>query len=132
MAMLKIKCDCGRIAEVGAGDKICNNKLFWFQSYYCNYCGKTVETDSEDMMPSDIKNAIIAEEGSYGLIICNIRDRAKIEFLLKKMPEDNLFNFKPFLERKSEEIIRGTQNEVLIVKNYLDKKGMRDCMVRRY
>ena len=84
------------------------------------------------MMPSDIKNAIIAEEGSYGLIICNIRDRAKIEFLLKKMPEDNLFNFKPFLERKSEEIIRGTQNEVLIVKNYLDKKGMRDCMVRRY
>ncbi|GFI04017.1 hypothetical protein IMSAGC005_02861 [Lachnospiraceae bacterium] len=83
MAMLKIKCDCGRIAEVGAGDKICNNKLFWFQSYYCNYCGKTVEMDSEDMMPSDIREAIIAEQGSYGLIICNIKDREKTEFLLK-------------------------------------------------
>ena len=72
-----------------------------------------------------------------GVIVCIITVifllfQSKIEFLLKKMPEDNLFNFKPFLERKSEEIIRGTQNEVLIVKNYLDKKGMRDCMVRRY
>ena len=48
------------------------------------------------------------------------------------MLEGNLFNFKPFLERESEEIVRGTQNEVLIVKNYLDRKGMKDCIVNRY
>lgn len=132
MAILKIKCDCGRIIETGVGDKIYNNKLYWFQSYFCCYCGKTVEMDSEDMMPSDIKEAIIAEQGSYGLIMCNIKDRKKTEFLLKKMPEGNLFNFKPFLEKESEEIIRGTQNEVLIIKNYLNKKGMKDCIVKRY
>lgn len=131
MAILKIKCDCGKIIETSVGDKICDNKLFWFQSYHCNYCGKTVEMDCEGMIPSDIKETIITEQGNYGLIICDIKDRAKTEFLLKKMPQGNLFNFKEFLEKKSEEIIRGTQNEVLIVKNYLDKKGMKDCIIRR-
>lgn len=41
---------------------------------------------------------------NYG--ICSIKDRAKTEFLLKKKPEGDLFNFKPFLEGRSEEIIR--------------------------
>lgn len=132
MAILKIKCDCGQIIETSVGDKIYNNKLFWFRSYHCNYCGKTVEMDSEGMIPSDIKEAIMAEQGRYGLNICNIKDRVKTEFLLKKMPECDLFNFKPFLERRSEEIIRGTYNEVLIVKNYLVKKGMKDCIIRKY
>ncbi len=131
MAILRIKCHCGHNISASVGDKIYHNRLYWFQSYHCADCGETIEMDSDEQMPTEVKEAIIAEQGKYGLFVSNRKDRVKAEFVLKKMPYGDLFDFMPFLERKSEEIIRGTQNEVLTVKNYLEKKGIHDCSIKQ-
>ncbi len=129
MAVLKIKCDCGKNISSKVGNRIYNNKLYWFQSYSCDNCGKTIEMESDDKMPTDIKDAIIEEGGNYVLILKETKDRRKAEFLLKKMPNSSLLSLKPFLERECEEIIKGTRNEVLIVKNYLAKRGIDSCII---
>ena len=131
MAVLRIKCHCGQDVSASVGDKIYNNRLYWFQSYHCANCGETIEMDSDAQMPSEVKEAIVAKQGKYGLFVSNRKDRAKAEFILKKMPHGDLSDFKLFLERKTEEIIRGTQNEVLIVENFLAQKGIHGCSIKQ-
>ena len=84
MATLKIKCDCGKKISSRVGDRIYNNKLYWFQSYSCDNYGKTIEMESGDKMPTDIKDAIMEEGGNYLLILKDIKDRRKVEILLRK------------------------------------------------
>lgn len=70
------------------------------------------------------------QDGTYALFSDDSKDRVKIEFIIKKGMADNLRKFELFLEKKSDEIIRGTQNEVLIVKSYLEKKGISSRIVK--
>ena len=53
MATLKIKCDCGKKISSRVGDRIYNNKLYWFQSYSCDNYGKTIEMEIWDKMPNN-------------------------------------------------------------------------------
>lgn len=131
MAILNVKCDCGQIVSTNVGDTIRNSKLYWFQSYQCNNCGRTIEIDCDNVMPLDVKMAIISEQGSYGLFLNNIKERTKVRFILKKFPNSNLSSFKGFLDKETDEIVQGTQNEVLIIKEYLELKGINNCIVKR-
>ena len=130
MAILKTKCECGQSVQANVGDRIYNNRLYWFQSYYCDNCNGAIEMDGDGEIPPAIKSAILEQEGSFGLFLNDLKDRAKTEFLLKKIPSDYLIMFELFLNKRSDEIIRGTQNEVLLVKNYLKTKGAIDCKIK--
>ncbi len=130
MAVFKTKCDCGQNILVNVGDRLYNNTIQWFQSYNCINCGKSIEMDSVDEIPLEIKLIIMEQEGTYGLFLKYPKDRAKVEFIIKKLMTDKLKKFDLFLEKKSDEIIKGTQNEVLVVKNYLEKKGISSHIVK--
>lgn len=130
MAIIRTKCDCGMPIEISVGDAIYDNKLRWYQSYRCNSCGKTLELDDFGKLPPEIESAIMGQEGSYELVLNDLNDRLKIIHLLKKMQYDNFSAFEQFKEKKSDVIIRGTKNEVLLVKNYLEAKGITNCIVK--
>lgn len=131
MAILNAKCDCGKIVSTNVGDAIHNSKLYWFQSYLCDNCGRTIEMDSDEAMPIDVKKAIILEQGCYGLFLNNIKERTKVKFILKKISDSNLPSVKEFLDKETDEIVQGTQNEVLIFKEYLELKGIKNCIIKR-
>ena len=132
MAILKVKCDCGMTVEANVGDRMCNNKLHWFQSYYCNNCGNTSELDGVGNIPPDIETAIMEQDGRCGLFLNNSDDRQKAEFLLKKRQSDNLEKYKLFIEKKTDEILYGTKNEILLTEKYLKSKGGIDCLIKYY
>lgn len=132
MAILRVKCDCGKIVESNVGDRLCDNKLYWFQSYQCDNCGKIIELDGIEKIPIEIETAIMEQEGRCGLFLNNSKDRRKTEFLLRKQQNSILDKFELFIEKKSDEIAQGTKNEMLYIKNLLKSKGKIDCTIRYY
>ena len=55
MAVMKMKCHCGKIIEANVGDCIYNNNLRWYQTYCCENCGNVAEIDGIGNMPLEIK-----------------------------------------------------------------------------
>ncbi|MBQ7774424.1 MAG: hypothetical protein IJ379_14405 [Lachnospiraceae bacterium] len=125
MAVMNIKCDCGFETLATVGDRIRENRICWFQSYHCEKCGKTVELDSVGEIPSEVARAIMEQEGTYSLLLTSLQDRAKAEFVLKRMAGEDLSRFALFSEKETDEIMQGTRNEVLLLKGYLEKKGIK-------
>lgn len=125
MAVMYIKCDCGFEMQATVGDRICENKICWFQSYHCKKCGKTVELDSVGEIPLEVAKAIMKQEGTYRLLLGNLQDRGKAKFVLKRIADEDLSRFALFSEGETDEIMQGTRNEVLLLKGYLEKKGIK-------
>ncbi|MBQ2804024.1 MAG: hypothetical protein IJF07_09020 [Lachnospiraceae bacterium] len=84
MATYYMKCDCGEIVAVHVGDKICSEVLCWFWSYHRTNCGKAVELDGLDSIPSEIKKAILEQEGTYELYLCNTKDTKQSRVSVEK------------------------------------------------
>ena len=130
MAVIKIKCNCGKIIEASVGDSIYNNNLRWYQSYYCKNCGNALEMDEIGVIPFEIKKAIMIQEGSCELFLLDYKSRKKVSYLLNKMPYMDSEWFKLFEEEKSNRIVCGTQNEVTFIKEYLEAKGIKECELK--
>ena len=132
MAILRVKCDCGKIVEANVGDRLCDNKLYWFQSYHCNHCGTIIEVDGIEKIPVEIETAIMEQEGRCGLLLHSSKDRRKADFLLKKHQNSIWDKFELFKENQSDEIAQGTKNEMLHIKSFLESKGGIDCTIKYY
>ena len=129
MAVMKMKCHCGKIIEATIRDCIYNDNFRWYQTYYCESCGNATEIDGIGNIPPEIKQAIIKQEGEFVLVSTQRKNRAKIIYLLKKMPcgDSNLFQL--FKEEKTDKIFSGTKNEMTYMKNYLITKGIKESAV---
>ena len=46
---LKIKCSCGNIFRVNAGDSVQDGLYIWYASYFCDKCGQRMEVDGYDI-----------------------------------------------------------------------------------
>ena len=108
MAILRLNCDCGKIVGANVGDRLCDNKLHWFQAYHCDNCGKFIELDGIGKTPLEIETAIMEQEGRCGLLLNNSKDRRKAEFLLKKQRNSILDKFELFTDKNTDEISQGT------------------------
>ncbi len=113
-----VKCTCGNMIHVNAGDSIRDDTYIWYMSYHCDKCGESIEADGYDIdsIPDDVKTAIVKREGEWGLK--SLAGKVKIKFLINKVLQCKNTDF-------SEEIFFvGTQNQVKWVKSRLIKKGM--------
>lgn len=130
MAIFIKKCVCGQNILVNVGNKIHGNTLWWFQSYHCANCGKTLEMDSIDEIPFEYEQLILEQDGVHGLYLNNSKDRSKVEYIIKKTMTDKIKKYELFLEKKTEELIRGTPNEVLLIKKILESKGISSHIIQ--
>lgn len=129
MALLKTYCSCGSIVLSNVGEKADNEKLYWYQSYHCDNCGETMEIDCEGIAPEVIRNSILESDGYYSLYIKERKDRGKVVFLLKKWKNFLELGLEDFLKQNTERIICGTQSEVMLVKDYLKRRGGIECII---
>lgn len=130
MAIFIEECECGQSVSVSVGNRIHDNTLWWFQSYHCIKCGKTFEMDSKDEISVELEQLILKQDGAYGLYLENSKDRIKVEYLIKKTMPSKIKKCELFLEKKADEIIIGTENEVLLIKKTLESKGISSYVVQ--
>ncbi len=129
MAIMKVKCHCGKTIEATVGDCIYNNNFRWYQTYHCKNCGNATEIDDIGNIPPEIKQAIIKQEGEFVLVSTERKNRAKIIYLLKKMPCGDSDLFEMFKEEKTDKIFSGTKNEMAFMRSYLITKGIKESMI---
>jgi len=70
MIVIKRSCQsCGKPLNVTVGQEMIDGRIVWYESYDCPYCGSRTEVDGKDDTPDEIRNALLAEEGEWGLNI---------------------------------------------------------------
>jgi len=68
MASVTRNCErCGAPIAANVGQAVVRRTLVWHMSYKCAHCGAEVEADDTGLPPEDIRNAILANEGRYGV-----------------------------------------------------------------
>lgn len=130
MAKINMKCNCGSNVSANVGDSLYGGVLRWYISYKCERCGCAVESDGRDEIPSEIKEAIIKEEGRWGIFINDEKDLTKVTYILKKELGFTLEQIKEIKTNLPNELISGTKNEIIRINNILNQKGIKAITIK--
>jgi len=130
VAKINIKCKCGNNIIANVGDSLYGGILRWYVSYKCEGCGCAVESDGRDEMPSEIKEAIIKEEGMWGIFLQDEKELAKVTYILKKELGFTLEQIKEIKAKLPNELISGTKNEIVRINGILTQKGIRSIEIK--
>ncbi|WP_252243961.1 MULTISPECIES: hypothetical protein [unclassified Clostridium] len=94
--ILKI-CSCGTTSLAEVGQSFINGKLRWYLSFRCPCCGKANEIDGMDDIPIEIRDAILQQEGEWGLVI---EDSSKVSSVLKVLRRELNLSFNEIVRLK--------------------------------
>ena len=68
MAAIPTTCpDCSAACSLGVGQSFAPGELVWSESFRCTACGSAIESDGHGFPPPEIRDAIIASDGLWGL-----------------------------------------------------------------
>lgn len=115
---LKIKCSCGNIFRVNAGDSVQDGLYIWYASYFCDKCGQRMEVDGYDIdsISHDVRELIMEKEGEWGLT--SSANKIKINYLMKRVLQCENVNYSHGF------IFIGTRNQVKWIKEKLMERGL--------
>lgn len=126
-----MECICGANVNANVGDSLHNGKLKWYLSYNCVLCGNAVECDGIDSLPQDIKDAIIAQDGKYALILHNIKELSKAVYILKKQFAHDFERPNHLQTDSIIELTDGTKNEIYFIYGILTKMGIKNIEIKK-
>jgi len=84
MAKISKICSCGTTSLAEIGQSFISGKLRWYLSFKCPCCGKANEVDGMDDIPIEIRDAILQQEGKWGLIIEDTNKTLSLLAILRK------------------------------------------------
>jgi hypothetical protein len=70
--------DCGEEVKVRVGQFVFNKELLWHKSYACPHCKIQSEEDGIGTLPERERQAILAMEGTWSLIVRETGARATV------------------------------------------------------
>ncbi|MBK1811932.1 hypothetical protein JHL18_15025 [Clostridium sp. YIM B02505] len=131
MAKINLKCDCGSKVTASVGDSLYEGILRWYVSYKCESCGRVVESDGRDEIPSEIKEAILKDEGIWKVILHDRKEFEKVSYILRKQFGFTLGQTKEIDAKLSNELISGTKNEMSRINDVLTEKGVKRIEIKK-
>jgi len=84
MAKISKICSCETTSLAEIGQSFISGKLRWYLSFKCPCCGKATQVDGMDDIPIEIRNAILQQEGKWGLIIEDVNKTPSLLAILRK------------------------------------------------
>ncbi len=130
MAKVKVVCQCNNTVVGDTGQSLRNGNISWYLSYKCNNCGNVIEEDGGEDIPEDIRNAIILDEGEWGLKI-NSQDSKFITkglLLIKEALNLSLNHVSEMKKLFPGSIITGTKTEIIRIYNLLEVNGIKSTI----
>ena len=135
MANFEVTCyECKNTVTANVADSTYSNSYRWYLSYNCEICDTTVEFDEIGKLPGEIKNAIVGQEGLWGMILTDVKKLNKVVFLLRNDPifisdtaESELNN-----SVMTKILFKGTRNEVMWLTAKLLKKGIEGVEIKKF
>jgi hypothetical protein len=85
MAVIDRRCErCGAMGDASVRQAVRGDALVWTLSFACSVCGNAVEMDGADPMPSDLREAVLAQEGHWELVVEEGVDRSGLLRVLRR------------------------------------------------
>ena len=103
---------CGSHVDLSVNQIAVNGALRWGTSYRCGVCGNAVEVDGEGPPPAEIRQALLAIGGEWGLLL---NDRAVATKALQILREMLSLSLSEVLAKKTlipGVVARGTKVEM--------------------
>lgn len=84
--MVKISkiCSCGTTSLAEVGQSFISGRLKWYLSFRCPCCGKANEVDGMEDIPIEIRDAILQQEGEWGLVIEGSNKASSVLAILRR------------------------------------------------
>lgn len=84
MAKISKICSCGATSLAETGQSFISGRLRWYLSFRCPCCGKANEVDGVDDTPIEIRDAILQQEGEWGLVIEDSNKASSVMAILRR------------------------------------------------
>lgn len=127
MAVITITCqNCNSQINAQIGQNIANNKLVWHLSSLGSNCGTQLELDGfNDSLPKEMRQAILAQEGEYKLIVNEIDTNKTLALkILRHALGWSLSDVKKYQNFIPGTVITGTRAEMEWLKVLLSAQGL--------
>ncbi len=130
MANVNCKCStCGNLVKVTVSQHVDRTYLLWNGSYRCSHCGADVTFDDDGFPPEDVRKEILAEGGSWELLVESSIDTLKIALCINDalgQPRKSAIQLRKMLPGP---ISQGTKAEMHWLRNVLAKAGYESKVV---
>ena len=114
-------CDnCNQIININIQQTVINQSLKWSISYLCPFCNTAIESDDFGFPPDDIRQAILAEEEQYQLLIKQPElNKVKTVKVLRDALDISITEASEILKRFPQPIVNGTRMEMIYLQEIL-------------
>jgi hypothetical protein len=121
--------DCNNAMTVSYGQSVFEDKVVWYRSFRCDYCGASIEEDGEDT-PEYIREIIMQHEGIWSIYLEPGTKKAIAYKVLRDATGLAMSDLNKIVKGKSESIFIGTKVEVGFLKNKMEEQDLRVCIKR--
>lgn len=135
MVLIQNSChECHNLIPFKIGQTAINNKLRWYISYSCPFCGSSMEFDGIGYSPEEIRQEILKDEGEWEIIIENFnQQKQNITKSLRKILELSALELHQKLKTLRENpsiLYSGTQSEMEWLYTYLKSDGIESIVLQ--
>ncbi|MEG4133221.1 hypothetical protein QUA21_30205 [Microcoleus sp. Pol1B3] len=106
-------------------------KLVWHLSYSCSHCGEAIELNDTHTIPDEIREEILAKEGTWNLIVLEKEQRATVVTKIMREAMSLLLAEAMKLKKKMPgSVLIGTKSETYRLKQLLAAEGLKASVSR--
>ncbi|MGB3511602.1 MAG: hypothetical protein WBA93_20665 [Microcoleaceae cyanobacterium] len=133
MALIIKRCsDCKKEIKIYVGQQIfgVDLQLVWHSSYSCSNCGTQIEEDGYDIPTDEIREAILAQEGTWSLNIRDI-DSYSATIVIKILRKTLKLSLSDAIKLKKKipgKVMEGTKVEVNRLQQFLARHGFQSLV----
>ncbi|MEG4382520.1 hypothetical protein QUA50_27885 [Microcoleus sp. M2_D5] len=113
------------------GQSLFDKKVVWHLSYSCSHCGEAIELDDTHAMPNEMREEILAKEGTWNLIVLEKEQRATVVTrILREAMSLSLAEAMKLKKKMPGSVFIGTKSETDRLKQLLAAEGLKASISR--
>ncbi|WP_172186887.1 hypothetical protein [Microcoleus asticus] len=118
--------NCGKDIQMFFGQSVFDKQLVWHLSYDCPHCGEAIELDDTGTLPNELREAILAKEGTWNFTVLETEERATLAVkILRAAMSLSLAEAMKLKKKMPGGVCSGTKAEVDRLKQLLDAEGLK-------
>lgn len=123
--LIEVCTSCGSEAETAVGQRVSpDGALWWWRGFRCTACGCQREEDALGEPPVAYRDAMLADEGLWGLEVAGASSGAMLALALKEGLGVLLSEALVMARCAPGVVWTGTRCEVERLRGYLDRRGV--------
>ncbi|MEG4798341.1 hypothetical protein QUA69_25060 [Microcoleus sp. LAD1_D1] len=123
--------NCDKDVQMLVCQSVFDKKVVWHRCYDCPHCGEAIELDDNDAMPNEMREEILAKEGTWNLIVLEKEQRATVVTkILREAMSLSLAEAMKLKKKMPGSVFIGTKSETDRLKQLLAAEGLKASISR--